>query len=48
MQVPETVVQHIPRVWQELTSNINPNQDSQYYGVDVYLEVRDFLETMGI
>ena len=43
VEVPETMVPLGENAWLELQQNIDPKRPSAYHGVDIYMEVLQFI-----
>jgi hypothetical protein len=43
VEVPETMVPLDENAWLELQQNIDPKRPSAYHGVDIYMEVLQFI-----
>ena len=42
--VPETGIPISPESYEELTANVDPLSDSEFHGVDIYLQTLKFIE----
>lgn len=48
VEVPHTEMPMTPEAYDELSHSINPLRNSEFHGVDIYLEVLQFLTTFRI
>ena len=47
VEVPQTEIPIAQEAFHELSRSINPLRESEFYGVDIYLEVLQFLTTFN-